>query len=250
MTCENCTYLPGLAEESLGGCSSATQPYAPLKSSHIANKCSERGNETESCQTSRSLVTSGNLMGDLGEEKLTSSQVDFRVRMYQQQTDKAKGSTGPDPDFGKKWPESFAKLGPDSCLWKTSQISLFGGWESFSETWPRWGIMQDGECWEIQTSAEITTGRESGFLPTASAKDGPGHYVATIRCAEKRIADQKQTHWIHHALLFYNSSKAWANARFSEWMMNFPDRWTDLKPLETDKFQQWQQQHSAFSAKD
>ena len=30
-----------------------------------------------------------------------------------------------------------------------------------------------------------------------------------------------------------------------EWLMGWPVGWTDLKPLEMDKFQQWQQQHSA-----
>ena len=39
------------------------------------------------------------------------------------------------------------------------------------------------------------------------------------------------------------------NPDWTEWLMGWPIGWTDLKPLETDKFQQWQQQHSAFSRK-
>lgn len=31
-----------------------------------------------------------------------------------------------------------------------------------------------------------------------------------------------------------------------EWLIGWPLGWTDSKPLATDKYQQWQQQHSAF----
>jgi hypothetical protein len=33
------------------------------------------------------------------------------------------------------------------------------------------------------------------------------------------------------------------NARFWEFLMMWPDEFTALKPLETDKFQSWLQQH-------
>jgi hypothetical protein len=36
------------------------------------------------------------------------------------------------------------------------------------------------------------------------------------------------------------------NPTWVEWLMGWPLEWTDLKPLETDKFQEWQQQHSDF----
>jgi hypothetical protein len=36
------------------------------------------------------------------------------------------------------------------------------------------------------------------------------------------------------------------NPMWVEWLMGWPLGWTDLKPLETGKFQEWQQQHSDF----
>ena len=33
------------------------------------------------------------------------------------------------------------------------------------------------------------------------------------------------------------------NPDWVEWLMGWPIGWTDLKPLETDKFQQWQHLH-------
>jgi hypothetical protein len=38
------------------------------------------------------------------------------------------------------------------------------------------------------------------------------------------------------------------NPTWVEWLMGWPLGWTDLKPLGTDKFRQWQQQHSGFLA--
>ena len=40
--------------------------------------------------------------------------------------------------------ESFAWWSQDSSSWKTSQRSLLTGWPSFSESWPRQGLMQSG----------------------------------------------------------------------------------------------------------
>ena len=36
------------------------------------------------------------------------------------------------------------------------------------------------------------------------------------------------------------------NPPWVEWLMGWPIGWTDLKPLETDKFRSWRQQHSGF----
>ena len=36
------------------------------------------------------------------------------------------------------------------------------------------------------------------------------------------------------------------NPTWVEWLMGWPLGWTDLKPLETDKYQQWLQQHGNF----
>jgi DNA (cytosine-5)-methyltransferase 1 len=36
------------------------------------------------------------------------------------------------------------------------------------------------------------------------------------------------------------------NPDWVEWLMGWPIGWTELKPLEMDKFREWQQQHSEF----
>ena len=66
---------------------------------------------------------------------------------------------------GSTWHASFAKYDHDTSLWKTPQCSLLGGLESFLETWPQWGLMRDGECWEQRTLEQTIKGIESGLLP-------------------------------------------------------------------------------------
>jgi hypothetical protein len=38
------------------------------------------------------------------------------------------------------------------------------------------------------------------------------------------------------------------NPTWVEWLMGWPIGWTDLKPLEMDKFQQWLRSHGEFLA--
>jgi DNA (cytosine-5)-methyltransferase 1 len=39
------------------------------------------------------------------------------------------------------------------------------GLGEFSETWPQWGLMRDGECWEQRTLEQTIRGTESGLSP-------------------------------------------------------------------------------------
>ena len=70
-----------------------------------------------------------------------------------------------DQECGEKWRASFTKYDPDSRLWRTHQCSLLGDLEPFSETWPQWGLMRDGECWEQRTLEQTIRGTESGLSP-------------------------------------------------------------------------------------
>lgn len=74
---------------------------------------------------------------------------------------------------GLKCLGSLARFDLDTSSWKTHQFSLLGGLESFSETWPRWGMMRDGECWELSTPALHTNENESGLWRTPAAHE-PG----------------------------------------------------------------------------
>jgi hypothetical protein len=113
------------------------------------------------------------LTEDLGEELLMSYLEDFRAKTSQLQ-EKEMDLMGKDQECGEKWRGSFAKWDQDSSLWRTHQCSLLGDLEPFSETFPQWGLMRNGELWEQKTLVQTTKGIEFGFvekLPTPQASD-------------------------------------------------------------------------------
>ena len=99
-----------------------------------------------------------------GEGLSMSSVVAFHVRTLAQQV-KAQELTESVAGCGDKWLASFTKYDHDSCSWRTHQCSLLGDLDEFSETWPQWGLMRDGECWEQQTLEQTIRGTESGLSP-------------------------------------------------------------------------------------
>ena len=110
---------------------------------------------------SRFGMTFAVLTGNHGEELSMSSVVDFHVRTLVQQ-EKAQVLTEKEAVCGEKWRGSFTRYDPDTSLWRTHQCSLLGDLEPFSETWPQWGLMRNGECWEQTTLAQTIRGTESG----------------------------------------------------------------------------------------
>ena len=105
---------------------------------------------------------------DLGGDLLTWFRAVSPAKIFQQ-PEPEPGLTANVPDSGWKWPESSVKYDPLSALWRIRQCSLLGASDVFSETWPRWGTMRNGECWERQTWERRTNGTEYGLLPTPLA---------------------------------------------------------------------------------
>ena len=76
-------------------------------------------------------------------------------------------------ECGEKWRGSFVKYDPDTSLWRTHQCSLLGDLEEFLETWPQWGLMRNGECWEQRTLEHHIKETVFGFyVPTPTSSDG------------------------------------------------------------------------------
>jgi hypothetical protein len=108
-----------------------------------------------------------------GEELLTLYLAGFHAKTSVPQ-EKAQESMESVQECGEKWRASFTKYDPDSCSWKTQQCSLLGDLDEFSETWPQWGLMRDGECWEQRMLEQTIRGTESGLLeklPTPTSTD-------------------------------------------------------------------------------
>ena len=129
-----------LGESSLDG-----KQSAPLNGNHIQQAYCAPDKMTDFSRLSRFGMMFKPLTEILGEELLMWYLEDFPAKTYPQQGE-ARGLTENDQECGEKWHASFVKFDLDSCSWKTHQCSLAGDLEEFSETWPQWGLMLNGEC--------------------------------------------------------------------------------------------------------
>jgi hypothetical protein len=140
------------------------EPSAPLNGNPIQLAYLSQDKMTDFSRLSRFGMTFKPLTESLGEELLTLYLAGFHARTLVQ-PGKEQELTESEAECGEKWQGSFTKYSPDSRSWKTHQCSLLEDLESFSETWPAWGLMRDGECWEQRMLEQTIRGIESGLLP-------------------------------------------------------------------------------------
>ena len=236
--CENSISSREQGEVSLAGCFSDIPQSALLNLNLTAEKSYSKDKEMESCQSSQSGMMSAPSTELRGEGKLMSSAGVFLVKTSQAQEEEP-GSQENEADFGEKWPESLAKYDPNTHSWRTHQCLLFEDLTECLAIFPRWGMMHDGELWELPMSAHLTEENESGYWPTptchnAKEQDSPAEATRNTPslCHLARGGDKT---------LPRHLNPAWV-----EWLMGWPIGWTDLKPLEMDKCHSAQQQHSEY----
>jgi hypothetical protein len=210
------------------------------------------------------------LTENLGAELLTLYLEDFHAQTLAQR-EKAQGLMESKAECGEKWRASFVKYDPNLHLWRTHQCSLLGDLEQFSKTWPQWGLMRDGECWEQQTLAQTISATAFGLLlnpmenqspppprwttPTAhmsKESNSPSEHrrntptlTAQVNWPTPRTAGMcggtgswdllKKNTTIEEARAMGAGNGGKLNPMWVEWLMGWPVGWTDLKPLEMDK---------------
>jgi hypothetical protein len=253
---------------------------------------------TECSRLSRFGMMFKPLTEDRGEELLMSYLADFHAKTSPQ-PEREPELTESGQGCGEKWHGSFTRYDPDSSLWRTHQCSLLGDLEPYSGTWPQWGLMRNGECWERQMSELRTNATEFGLWRTPDTggggtsgllKQGRSHRN-NGQPIQIRLVDQVNNPRLWPKM----TSRKWAtpvanpaggtpeqflerkrktvekgnsmgisltdlqmqviaeemgmdgrgslNPMWVEWLMGWPLGWTDLKPLETDKFQRWLDEH-------
>jgi len=259
------------AAESLAGTFSDGEQSAPSNLSHTPQAYLLNVKTTGFSRLSRFGMTFGHLTDDRGAELLTLYQAGFPVR-----TSVSRGKetdlTASGQDSGWKWPGSWAKYDPDSCSWKTRQCSLLEDSTEFSETWPRWGMTVDGELFPQPTLVRRISGKECGLWPTPNTvgyrSDGElailartltdhSEFVAmTSHAANSKRIRAWPTPTVQDAKNNGAQSQMGRNTKplnaevggslnpsWVEWLMGWPEGWTDLKPLEMDKFRKWLASH-------
>ncbi len=207
---------------------------------------------TDFLKVSRYGMTFAALTESRGEELLMSFLGAFPVKTCPSQ-EKVTDLTVNEVECGTKWRGSFTKYDQDLCLWKTHQCSLVGDLEQFSETWPAWGLMRDGECWEQQTLAQTIKGKEFGLLekmwptPTVACMEGgeQSDRVEQTKTGGYILRKLNKKNMIYGAKLsdavLYEAKKTnpetggRLNPTWTEWLMGWPLGWTKLEPLAMDK---------------
>ena len=238
-------YSQALVEEYLGENSLDGAQSAPLNGSRTQQAYCAPDKMTDFSRLSRFGMTFKPLTENLGEELLMSYRAGFHAKTSQL-LEKGQESMESDQECGEKWRGSFTKYDQDSCSWKTHQCSLLGDLDEFLETWPQWGLMRDGECWEQRTLEQTIRGTGFGLsekLPTPQASDNRDRGNMSNPSIQRRVAIGKQIMLSQSV----DPNSGQLNPTWVEWLMGWPLGWTDLKPLETDKFHCVQQLHGESS---
>ena len=248
------------------------KPSVPLNQTTTPDGCSWPAKATAACDPSRSGTTCLPSTGSPGLDVWMSSLVVSHAKTSAL-PEREQESPVSDQVSGVSLLGSLARFDRDSSSWKTAQLSLLGGLEPFSETWPRWGLMRDGVCWEqmkppsrliAERSRSATRGIESGSwvadrapTPTvcgnynrkgASPTSGDG--LATWvrqRLPTPTVNDSKNNGGPSQMKRDTTPLNAVAggplNPEWVEWLMGWPIGWTALEALETGRFQQWKYSH-------
>lgn len=275
-------YSRALVAEYSGGSCSGGEPSAPLNGTPTPAAYYWPDKTTGHSRLSRFGMTSEPLTEDRGAELLTLFLAASRARTSAQ-PEAGQGLTENEADSGAKWQGSFTKYDHATRSWKTRQFSLLGGLVEFSETWPRWGSMRNGECLERPIAERPTCESESGLWPTPTCGGGgqtlpegttptgktPEGRKQTV-CLERYVQQVERKVWPTPTVAMAKGSSGGAltrktgksrendrldyavegdakngrlNPTWVEWLMGWPLGWTELQPLETGRFREWLQQH-------
>lgn len=218
----------------------AGAPSALLKLMPGQEESCSTGSWTGLSSSSRYGMTLEPSTQSLGVSVSKSLQADSHVKTSAFAA-QAQGSMDRGLDYGLKWRDVFASFDQSSCSWKTPQCSLLGGLEEFSATWPAWGTMQAGECFERPPLEQHI--KEPGFtwLLTPTAQSWKAwtfrNPLALIR---KNHADGNLQEQLMR--LFQRMT----TPRCQEILMMWPEGWTASEPLGMDGFQQWLREQQSF----
>jgi len=147
------------------------------------------------------------------------------------------------------WPDTIRiirEVKPKYCLLENVAGLLANEYiESFLQTWPKAGMMQDGKCYRLPKLERRIRGIGSGLWATPRASLGMyarmTEYGASVAWERKgNLEDMILRYYPQQAIGNYISPL------FVEKLMGWPIGWTDLKRLETGKFHNVHLRHGKF----
>lgn len=171
-------YLPELAAACSVPSSMAGAPSAPSRSMSTAAMCSCSGSVMECSTCSQSGTTCRPSTGDPGVDAWILSRAASRARTSAP-PERASVLRENEADCGESSRGSLARYDRDSRSWKTRQGLLAGGLAEYSETWPKWGSMRDGDAYRQKTPSGLAEHRAS---ITSAKESGSSQHMPTPNC--------------------------------------------------------------------
>lgn len=229
---------------------SESAPFAPSSLNPTPQAYCSPGKMTAYSRLSRFGMTYAPLTDDHGAALLTWYLEASRVRTFPLQ-EKAPALMAPAPGSGGRCTELSMKYDLATHSWKTHLCLWEEDLPESSVTLPASGMMLRGVCWELTPLDYPITAPEYGFLPTPRARMGE-HGLCWKRA---QTGDHRSNLEDYLAYLYVrNGGKRvrgmCVSASFVALLMGWPQKWTSLYPLATDKFRQWRQLHSGFCSVD
>lgn len=206
----------GLSEQECGQSHSA-------RSSHSADACSpDIGLACRSSRTSEPLIS----------QQPTSSLPDSHAKTFQTPATVSIEPALPEnvQDSSGRLCEPFAWFDRATSCWRTWQRCSVEGWARFAAPWPRAGMTRNGIAYRRSPSAPLAGATGLSLLPSPTERDSAGSRNATSsrRPDSKHHGGTTLVDWI-----WLNKGRGLPAPKFVEWIMGFPERWTDCPPWAT-----------------
>jgi hypothetical protein len=257
-------FSQALVEEYLEDICLDGEPSAPLSGNLTQQAYLSHGKTTGFSRLSRFGMTYKPLTETRGEELLTLYLEDFHAKTLVQPV-KAQELKETNPQCGSIWQGSLARLDPSTSLWKTAQCSLLEDLELSLQTFPQWGLMQNGALYPQQTLVQIISVKEFGLepnnktffhTPNTTGLDGGSNSRKALKKrmwltptanedAAGKPGAKMQKMLGNHPEVRQDPNGGTLNPTWVEWLMGWPPGFTDLKPLEMDKSLYVQQLHGS-----
>ena len=184
-------FSQALVEEYLGASYLDGEQSVPLNGKPIQQAYCAPDKMTKFCRLSRFGMMFKPLTESLGKELLMSYLEDFHARTSPLQAEE-KDLKEKNQVCGFTWQGWLAKLDQDSYLWKIPQCSFIEDSIECLQTFPRWGMTQNGLLWELPMLEQFTKGIGSGLWRTPDCGGG-----GDFRLAQTRQESSKE--WSAHS---------------------------------------------------
>jgi hypothetical protein len=145
---------------------------------------------------------------------------------------------------GLKPSMSFAEYDHDTHTWRTYQVSLLTLMQDeYTGTWPIAGMIVDGVAYPLPKQERRIAEIDGGLWPTPAARDYRSQHADNSESFMERQNHPRGVNLVEE--LQRQGIRGQLNPTWVEWLMGWPIGWTDLKPLEMDKYRKWLEQHGS-----